>query len=205
MDGLLPDEECWEYLDPKGKKQGPFTASRMAVWYEHGMLPQDLGVRFAPSMPFVPIRELFKPPAVPFRSAPQRPTPAPAPKVASPAAPVLWQYIDTKGQLQGPFPTPQMLLWHEHGMLPKSLRLRRTVDPEFRTIEEYFPQPMLPFKSTCAASSPSKSKETAQASAASAKKAAAPAPQNGSFPAPLANLFASAAAAAAIGKWLVLD
>lgn len=199
MDGLLPDEECWEYLDPKGKKQGPFTASRMAVWYEHGMLPQDLGVRFAPSMPFVPIRELFKPPAVPFRSAPQRPTPAPpAPKVASPAAPVLWQYIDTKGQLQGPFPTPQMLLWHEHGMLPKSLRLRRTVDPEFRTIEEYFPQPMLPFKSTCAASSPSKSKETAQASAASAKKAAAP-PQNGSFPAPLANLFASAAAAAAIG------
>ena len=29
----------WEYLDPNKVKRGPFSRSRMLVWYEHQMLP----------------------------------------------------------------------------------------------------------------------------------------------------------------------
>lgn len=205
-----PDDESWEYLDPNSVKRGPFSASRMAVWYEHGMLPEELGVRYGPSMAFIPIRELFHPPLKPFRSQPKLGVPVPSqPKNVSPAKPpptqppsqppsqCQWQYCDTKGQLQGPFPSSQMALWHEHGMLPKGLRLRRTTEPAFATIPEYFPAPLVPFKS----------------SPVTPKEAAAPTPQpatpgptksqpqaaqagNGHFPAPLANIFASAAAAA---------
>jgi len=128
------DEECWEYLDPKGVKRGPFSGSRMLLWYESRMLPESLGVRHCSSMPFVPIQELFKSPFQPFKSRPR-------------VGPCLWQYRDTKGQLQGPFPNAQMSQWYEHGMLPKSLQLRRITDPHFATIADYFPRPLVPFQS----------------------------------------------------------
>lgn len=110
----------------------------MAVWYEHQMLPEDLGVRHVSTMPFVPIKELFHPPLLPFRSRP---------RPASQQCQCHWQYRDTRGQLQGPFTSAQMALWFEHNMLPKTLQLRRTTDPAFATILDYFPKPLVPFQS----------------------------------------------------------
>eukprot|EP00435_Cladocopium_sp_Y103_P017829 s321_g4.t1 len=69
------DEECWEYLDPNKVKRGPFSRSRMLVWYQHKMLPEELGVRFEDRMPFTPIKELFPPPLKPFE-CPTLPRPA---------------------------------------------------------------------------------------------------------------------------------
>lgn len=132
------EDECWEYLDPKSVKHGPFSGTRMAVWYEHNMLPEDLGVRHVSTMPFLPIKELFHPPLLPFKSRP---------RPAQQQCQSMWQYQDTRGQLQGPFTSAQMALWYEHNMLPKGLQLRRTSDAVFATIAEYFPKPLLPFQS----------------------------------------------------------
>uniref|UniRef100_A0A0G4IAD0 Eukaryotic translation initiation factor 2A n=1 Tax=Chromera velia CCMP2878 TaxID=1169474 RepID=A0A0G4IAD0_9ALVE len=38
-------DKCWEYLDPKGQRQGPFVAAQMANWAEHGYFNGDLRVR----------------------------------------------------------------------------------------------------------------------------------------------------------------
>lgn len=136
------EEECWEYVDPKSVKRGPFAGKRMALWYDNHMLPEDLSVRHCPSMPFMPIREMFPGGAPPFRSRPRPAPPAPPQKCNA-----HWQYCDTKGQLQGPFTSAQMCLWYENSMLPKSLQLRRTTDSHFATITDYFPKPFLPFQS----------------------------------------------------------
>jgi len=141
MDASL-DEECWEYLDPKSVKRGPFSGARMAVWFEHQLLPEDLGVRHGSSMPFIPIKELFYPPLIPFRS---RPRPC-AVQAATAKCQCQWQYRDNRGQLQGPFTSAQMALWYEHGMLPTSLQLRRTTDAVFAAIADYFPTPLEPFQ-----------------------------------------------------------
>jgi len=224
--GYSPDEESWEYLDPNSVKRGPFSASRMALWYEHDMLPEELGVRYGPSMAFIPIRELFHPPLKPFRSRPKLGIPTLSqPKTVTPAKPAppsqpppqppqqasqcQWQYCDTKGQLQGPFPSSQMALWHEHGMLPKGLRLRRTTETAFSTIPEYFPPPAVAFKSAPVTPGGQETSAPASVQPPSQRVPAAPGPTqtqpavapaaptgNGHFPAPLANIFASAAAAA---------
>lgn len=136
MDAYSLEEECWEYLDPKGIKRGPFTGQRMIQWHEHGMLPEDLNVRHGLSMPFVPINELFRPPNLPFRTKPRPP---------QRINPNEWQYEDNKGQIQGPFGTAQMKQWYEHKMLPAHLRLRRTGETSFFLIRDYFPPPAIPF------------------------------------------------------------
>jgi hypothetical protein len=132
----------------------------MVQWYDSGLLPEDLAVRFSSNMGFIPIKEMF--PAIPpFRS---KPLPRPVeifPKQpaatglqaghgSSPQANVCncqWVYQDTKGNVQGPFLSNQMLLWYEHKMLPKDLKLRRTNDSAYSLISEYFPRPLLPFQS----------------------------------------------------------
>mmetsp|Transcript_41407 Transcript_41407/g.75007 ORF Transcript_41407/g.75007 Transcript_41407/m.75007 type:complete len:627 (-) Transcript_41407:60-1940(-) len=58
-----------------------------------------------------------------------------------------WQYLDTKGCLQGPFPNAQMRLWYKHEMLPPDLPLRRTTDTRFASMSELFPPPREPFQS----------------------------------------------------------
>mmetsp|Transcript_74032 Transcript_74032/g.200228 ORF Transcript_74032/g.200228 Transcript_74032/m.200228 type:complete len:576 (+) Transcript_74032:113-1840(+) len=40
-----------------------------------------------------------------------------------------------------------MAQWYEHKMLPATLKLRRTSDTQFATIPQYFPSPLVPFKS----------------------------------------------------------
>jgi len=143
MDDTGGDEECWEYLDPKAVKWGPFKSSQMALWHEHKMLPEELQVRHCPDMPFLPIKELFPPPRPPFRS---RPRPGGL-SAGSGKCQCTWQYRDKRGQLQGPFNSAQMALWYEHQMLPPDLQLRRSTDASFATIHEYFPPPLVPFKS----------------------------------------------------------
>eukprot|EP00425_Heterocapsa_triquetra_P001406 CAMPEP_0195063710 /NCGR_PEP_ID=MMETSP0448-20130528/10013_1 /TAXON_ID=66468 /ORGANISM="Heterocapsa triquestra, Strain CCMP 448" /LENGTH=338 /DNA_ID=CAMNT_0040094643 /DNA_START=62 /DNA_END=1075 /DNA_ORIENTATION=+ len=153
-----PEEECWEYVDPKAVRRGPFSGSRMALWFDNHMLPEDLKVRHCPSMPFLPIKELFKAPAQPFRSRP-RPGPPPAPQKCN----AMWQYCDTKGQLQGPFTSAQMALWYDNSMLPKTLQLRRTTDTHFATITSYFPKSLVPFQSPPVTPSMPSAKEPALA------------------------------------------
>mmetsp|Transcript_79492 Transcript_79492/g.125385 ORF Transcript_79492/g.125385 Transcript_79492/m.125385 type:complete len:705 (-) Transcript_79492:98-2212(-) len=148
------EEACWEYLDPKGTKRGPFPGKTMVQWYDNGLLPEDLVVRHSPNMGFAPIRELFPAPIPPFRTKPG--IKKAEPKMPPPFAPALqvgaqchWYYEDTKGKVQGPFPSNQMLVWYEHKMLPKDLKLRRTTDPSdcFALILDFFPRPLLPFQS----------------------------------------------------------
>lgn len=138
MAAFNPDEECWEYLDPKQLTRGPFSSKTMAAWYDARMLPEDLGVRYSRGMQFTAIKDLFPSPLKPFRSKPGQNVPQ---------APAQWQYRDTKGMLQGPFTGAQMLLWYDHKMLPKDLLLRRTTDVAFSTIDQYFPRPLVPFRS----------------------------------------------------------
>lgn len=157
MATALTDEACWEYLDPKGVTRGPFKSAQMVAWYDAGMLPAELRVRHTSSMPYTPIKELFLGGAVPFRSKPmlKRPEPVPKPAPAIPSAQAAcacqWMYVDTKGNLQGPFASHQMKLWYEHKMLPKDLKLRRTTDSSFATISDFFPMQLgverVPFKS----------------------------------------------------------
>lgn len=69
---------CWEYVDPMAVTRGPFPNSRMMAWYDQRMLPDDLPVRYDLSLAFAPLKELFPPPLVPFKSTPQIPAMAPA-------------------------------------------------------------------------------------------------------------------------------
>merc|ERR1712217_30909 len=71
-------KECpptgWEYMDPKGNKQGPFKLEQMQKWFEMGAFKAELPMRCCPTDRFVPLRELFPHPMVPFLRAPKRPT-----------------------------------------------------------------------------------------------------------------------------------
>eukprot|EP00929_Paragymnodinium_shiwhaense_P107186 TRINITY_DN7324_c0_g3_i1.p1 TRINITY_DN7324_c0_g3~~TRINITY_DN7324_c0_g3_i1.p1 ORF type:complete len:656 (+),score=140.32 TRINITY_DN7324_c0_g3_i1:76-2043(+) len=135
------DEECWEYLDQRELRQGPFSSRKMMAWHGAGMLPNALRVRHTSAMPFTPIKELF-PTGVPFGTRPM-------PKAAEIAGPCTcqWQYMDNKGVLQGPFSSAQMKLWFGHGMLPPDLRVRRVGDYDFSMIASYFPAPRVAFQS----------------------------------------------------------
>lgn len=69
--GLCP-RTGWEYMDPKGRKQGPFTLEQMTQWHRMGVFKGTLQVRYDPNDRFVPLQELFPHPMVPFLRAPKR-------------------------------------------------------------------------------------------------------------------------------------
>lgn len=192
------DEEFWEYLDPNKVKRGPFSRSRMLVWYQHKMLPEELGVRFEDRMPFTPIKELFPPPLKPFESRPVVKLP---PVKDIPIEACQWQYMDTKGNLQGPFSSQQMALWNQHNMLPKTLRLRRTIDTAFSTVDEYFPAPSTAFKSQPVVPAANAGKASYETPKPAEKRPNVAPPKVSADAAlanlgPLASLFANATAAA---------
>jgi len=64
----------WEYMDKKGKKQGPFALEQMQKWMAMGAFKGDLPLRCDPNDRFVPLRDLFPHPMVPFHRAPKRPS-----------------------------------------------------------------------------------------------------------------------------------
>jgi len=62
----------WQYVDPKGNVQGPFTLLEMQLWNSMGYFRPDLPMRCDPTDPFVEFNKLFPPPLVPFESCPRR-------------------------------------------------------------------------------------------------------------------------------------
>merc|ERR1712012_433305 len=64
----------WEYLDPKGRKQGPFSLEQMMKWHDTGVFKATLPLRCDPNDRFIPLKDLFPHPMVPFLRAPKRPT-----------------------------------------------------------------------------------------------------------------------------------
>ncbi|CAE8593650.1 unnamed protein product, partial [Polarella glacialis] len=63
----------WEYMDPKGNKQGPFTLTQMQKWYNGGSFKPTLPMRCDPQDRFTPLKDMFPHPMVPFHRAPKRP------------------------------------------------------------------------------------------------------------------------------------
>merc|ERR1712176_437966 len=62
----------WQYVDPKGNIQGPFTLLEMQLWNSMGYFRPDLKMRWDDTDPFVEFNKLFPPPLVPFESYPKR-------------------------------------------------------------------------------------------------------------------------------------
>lgn len=65
--------ENWWYKDSEGVVRGPFSTLCMKNWRSTGYLPDDLEIKCAVNASFVPLRELFPAPAVPFQSPPTPP------------------------------------------------------------------------------------------------------------------------------------
>mmetsp|Transcript_12117 Transcript_12117/g.26430 ORF Transcript_12117/g.26430 Transcript_12117/m.26430 type:complete len:108 (+) Transcript_12117:184-507(+) len=70
-----PPQGGWEYVDPKGNIQGPFSLSEMQQWNQMGYFRPDLPMRCDKNDKFVPFATLWKHPLVPFQSYPNRPAP----------------------------------------------------------------------------------------------------------------------------------
>jgi len=66
-------ETGWQYMDPKGNIQGPFTSKQMQGWCDKGAFKPHLKMRCDPEDRFIPFSELFPFPMVPFQSYPKRP------------------------------------------------------------------------------------------------------------------------------------
>lgn len=52
-------EHVWEYRDPTGQIQGPFSTLQMAAWWEGNFFPSDLLMRYHSSLPWVPFHQLY--------------------------------------------------------------------------------------------------------------------------------------------------
>lgn len=53
------EDPVWEYRDPKGQIQGPFSSIQMKSWYDGNFFPDNLLMRYNPNNPWVKFRELF--------------------------------------------------------------------------------------------------------------------------------------------------
>lgn len=62
----------WQYVDPKGNVQGPFTLLEMQLWNSMGYFRPDLPMRCDPNDQFVEFSKLFPPGGIPFQSYPRR-------------------------------------------------------------------------------------------------------------------------------------
>ncbi|KPV77010.1 uncharacterized protein RHOBADRAFT_7774, partial [Rhodotorula graminis WP1] len=67
--------------------------------------------------------------ATPSRAAP------PPGLGAFPPAEVMWQYRDPSGQVQGPFSAATMHDWYRQQFFTPDLRVKRTTDTEFESLE----------------------------------------------------------------------
>lgn len=63
----------WQYVDPKQNIQGPFTLTEMQTWHQLGYFKPELQMRCDPSDQFIPFKDLFPHPMIPFQSYPKRP------------------------------------------------------------------------------------------------------------------------------------
>eukprot|EP00928_Gymnodinium_smaydae_P083714 TRINITY_DN66947_c0_g1_i1.p1 TRINITY_DN66947_c0_g1~~TRINITY_DN66947_c0_g1_i1.p1 ORF type:complete len:621 (+),score=56.04 TRINITY_DN66947_c0_g1_i1:103-1965(+) len=146
-DSVAWKRSCWEYVDPTAIKRGPFGGADMLFWYENQMLPESLPVRHDSSMKFVPIRELFHPPLLPFRSCALRREIESIEQPSQNESPKWWEYVDNQGVIQGPFAELDMVVWFENHMLPADLRIRHAYSMPFVPLMELFHPPLIPFRS----------------------------------------------------------
>ncbi|CAD7937159.1 unnamed protein product [Amoebophrya sp. A120] len=58
-----------------------------------------------------------------------------------------WQYVDPKGNVQGPFELEEMLQWHQLGYFKPELKMRFTDDMEFLPFSVLWKHPAEPFES----------------------------------------------------------
>jgi len=64
------DELEWEYVDRHARVQGKFSTHQMHLWFMHGMLPENLQVRWKRDGPFYPMNLVYPSDKVPFVSRP---------------------------------------------------------------------------------------------------------------------------------------
>lgn len=83
-----------------------------------------------------------------------RPLPPPKEEPPKPTGPELvrcpetgWQYVDPKGQVQGPFNLAKMRLWHQYGYFAPSLPMRCAAEDEFKPFSNIFAGGLKPFES----------------------------------------------------------
>jgi len=62
----------WQYVDPKGNIQGPFSLLEMQLWNTMGYFRNDLRMRCHPDDPFMEFGKMFPSPLIPFESYPRR-------------------------------------------------------------------------------------------------------------------------------------
>jgi hypothetical protein len=60
----------WQYVDKKGRTQGPFSLTEMRQWHEMGYFALDLLLRCDPNDVFSKLADLFPHPMIPFQSYP---------------------------------------------------------------------------------------------------------------------------------------
>ncbi|CAA9989287.1 conserved Plasmodium protein, unknown function [Plasmodium knowlesi strain H] len=58
--------DVWQYKDPAGNVQGPFSSELMFYWWSLKYFPQNLPIRFNENMPWVSFNEMFPPGTFPF-------------------------------------------------------------------------------------------------------------------------------------------
>ena len=57
---VMPDRIQWEYRDPQGVIQGPFSGLEMHDWFKGGYFPQDLHVKRVEDPEFEPLSQLIR-------------------------------------------------------------------------------------------------------------------------------------------------
>ena len=57
---VMPDKIQWEYRDPQGVIQGPFSGLEMHDWFKGGYFPQDLHVKRVEDPEFEPLSQLIR-------------------------------------------------------------------------------------------------------------------------------------------------
>jgi len=87
LDPELPkkEEPRWEYKDPKGNKQGPFSRAQMRMWHSKGHLPASLLCRMTTAADYRPLAEIIEQNPDPFG---ENATEAPDGKIVTGFAPV---------------------------------------------------------------------------------------------------------------------
>eukprot|EP00435_Cladocopium_sp_Y103_P022505 s321_g5.t1 len=188
--------------------RSPFVRENASATLKRALryLTNGRGLMQSMQSPRSPSREPSSSRAPPDRAAVlarrrSRPVVKPPPVKEIPIEACQWQYMDTKGNLQGPFSSQQMALWNQHNMLPKTLRLRRTIDTAFSTVDEYFPAPSTAFKSQPVVPSANAGKASYETPKPAEKRPNVAPPKVSADAAlanlgPLASLFANATAAA---------
>lgn len=155
----------WFYKTPEGAQQGPYPAGDMRAWFEGGYLPPDLPISQNPQQGYFPLRDWFpnidraflpnaagnpgrnqpaakKQAAAPATQRQPQPQPQPVQQVIDPNE-LRWFFLDTTGNVQGPFSNIQMSDWFKEGFFEPNLQIydasKDVAQFGWKMLKEYFP------------------------------------------------------------------